>query len=203
MSLATNISSTMPIVETSDEFFTSETRLLPSAGNAIRIAWGTITNLIACHAPSPIERAASCWPFGTGLEPRAEDFGVVRRGVDDEGDEPRREGRQPQPELWQTEVDDEDLDQERGITEDLHVRPHQRARDAATHLGERRQDEPQRHRQHHGLGRDEDGQARPLEEIRQAPPDRGPLERVGGRPARHGLTRFASTSAKYFFQSRS
>src|SRR5438034_353409 len=44
MSLATNISSTMPIVETSDEFLTSETRLLPRAGNAIRIAFPALGN---------------------------------------------------------------------------------------------------------------------------------------------------------------
>ena len=48
-----------PIVDTREEFFTSETRLFPSAGNAIWIACGTVTQRSSASRPRPSERAAS------------------------------------------------------------------------------------------------------------------------------------------------
>ena len=94
---------------------------LVTGGSATRRACGATTCRTACQRPSPSTRAASICVRRHGEQPRAVVLGLGRRVVEPQREPARDQRAQPQPELGEPVVDDDELQQQRRAAEELDV----------------------------------------------------------------------------------
>ena len=176
------VSSTTVITETSELSFSSATKSLVIGASARRNACGARTSTRIWRSLKPSVRAASSCTRRHGLERAAIDLAFVR-GVVQPETEQRRQKRRQLDERRKTEIQDEQLQQQRRAADHLDVGGQRDAQRAVAVDAAARDQHADDHGQRHRQARQQHGDQRRVQERGQIPARRLPRLIVTPLPA--------------------
>ena len=112
------VSSSTAMTEAREEFFSADTASLPRPGTMVRIACGAITRRMSTRGVMPSACPAAICPGSTPQNAGAQDLGDERALVGGQRQAGRGDRAEPQADMRQGVIGEDELQDQRGAAED-------------------------------------------------------------------------------------